>query len=135
MRILGIDWGEKQVGLSISEGFLANEYMTLKVKNIDETIEEIKEICEDETIGKIVIGLPLSLDLQEHAQAKIVKDFAQKLKEKTNCEIILEDETLTTFEAEDILKSEGATPDEMKELVDRFSAKLILQQYLERQAK
>jgi len=135
MRILGIDWGEKRIGLAISEGFFANEYMTLKVINVESAIEDIKEICQDETIGKIVLGLPVSLDRQEHSQAQKIRQLAARLGQAVKIPLELEDETLTTEEAEDILKSEGYPPEEIAEKIDQFSAKLILQQYLENHPK
>jgi putative Holliday junction resolvase len=143
MKILGLDLGEKRIGMSISDETrqIAIPYGVLIVKPAPEKnftlnqgpsreIQKIKEICQKERVGEIVIGLPLNLKGKEGKQAKKVQYFVEELKKEISLPIILEDERLTTKEAERILKEKGVKG--RKEKIDTLSAVLILEQYLGR---
>lgn len=131
MSLLGIDFGDKRVGLAISHSeFLASEYKVLENQGLKDLVSEIGKICQEEGVEKIILGLPREANQNEGAQARKVRAFAQEL-EVLNLPIFLEDETLTSFEAEEILKDEGVKDENLKNRVNSLSAKLILQQYLE----
>ncbi|PIP21534.1 MAG: Holliday junction resolvase RuvX [Candidatus Nealsonbacteria bacterium CG23_combo_of_CG06-09_8_20_14_all_40_13] len=132
MSFLGLDVGDKKIGVAISHSeVLANEYATLE--NNPEIFEQISKICQSENMEKIVVGLPISASGEDSAQAKKTRQFAKNLQGKIDLPVILENETLTTMEAEQILCDEGLTVAQAKERVDQLSAKLILQQFLESQ--
>ena len=131
-KILGIDFGEKRIGIAISDetGSIARAYGMLFEKSAKEIIKSLVSICQKEKIGEIVVGLPLNLKGEEGVQAEKTKRFVDELKKEIKLPIILEDERLSTKEADRILRERGVKG--RKEKIDTLSAVLILQQYLER---
>lgn len=140
MSYLGIDMGEKNIGLAIGT-MLPEEYNTLHVKppaksffdeqGIHQGLDELISIIRQERISQVVIGLPMREDGQETSQVEKIQAFGCKLEDATNIPVAYVNETLTSFAAEEILKDEGATINEAKQRVDQVAAKLILQQYIE----
>lgn len=132
-RILGLDFGEKRIGVSISDqtGKIALAYGLLAISDQRQGIREIKKICQKEKIGKIVLGLPITLKGKEGQAAEKIRQFGQKLKEEISLPIIFEDERFSTKEAEKILKQLKIKKG--REKIDTLSAILILKQYLERE--
>lgn len=143
MRILGIDLGEKRIGLSISD---EQRKIALPYKVID-TIEgglasfnvcaELKKICQKEKIKEIVVGFPLTLKGEKGKKAKEVKELSQIIEKETKIPVIFVDERFTTKEAEKILKEEGIkskrlSKTQKKGKIDILSAILILQSYLDK---
>lgn len=127
MSILGIDYGDKKIGLAKSAGSLAVPFMILENKGYDFVLKRIKEICENESIDAIVVGVPKSLGGgKESKQHKKVLDFIQKLS-SLNKEIISEDERLSTKMAKEMSRDMKNRGDD-----DATSAMLILQSYLDR---
>lgn len=127
MKILGIDYGLKRVGLALADTlFVASPFLTLK--NDKNIFNELKNICEKENIELIVVGLPKTLRGGESEQTKLTNEFANKLKKFTNLSIEMQDERFTTKIFEDYhLKK-----DKKKELIDQISATAILQTYLDK---
>lgn len=126
MRILGIDFGIKKIGLAISEGQLAEPYKQLKVKSSKSKVEKIKRICEEEKIEKIIIGI------SEGLMAEQTLDFGYQLRKVTGLPIEFEDETLTSEEAKNLLVKIGKPKKKRQKQIDAISAALILQNYLDR---
>jgi putative Holliday junction resolvase len=118
MRILGIDFGEKKIGLAFSEGLLAEPVGVMK------SFKEVVKFCQKQEIEKIVIGL------SEGESARRQKRFGQRLAELTGLLVEFQDETLTTQEALRKMKEVGKKVKGRKE--DAFAASLILQGYLDR---
>lgn len=133
-RILGIDYGEKHVGVAISDilGILASGIVTLDNKNKEFIIGEIKKICKEKEISKIVIGLPTSMSGSEENQAKKVKKFTDDLKKEINVSIVFEDERLTSMMAGKFLDEKKTKIKERKEKEHKLSAQIILQDYLDK---
>ncbi|SHE50559.1 putative holliday junction resolvase [Caldanaerobius fijiensis DSM 17918] len=133
MRILGMDVGDKTIGLAISDplGITAQGLMTIKRSSIENDIERIKEIIKEYGVESIVIGMPKNMNNTIGPRAKIVIEFAQKLKNKTdiNCEFY--DERLTTVEAERVLLQSDMSRKKRKKVIDKMAAVLILQSYLD----
>jgi len=133
-KLLGLDYGGKRIGLAISDemGQIVKPYGI--VLNISKrfVVKKIKEICKKEKVGRIIVGLPLSLKGEITVQTKKTKDFAEHLSREIALPIVLEDERLTTKEAEKILKKWVAKS--KKERLDVLSAVLILKQYLDRES-
>lgn len=129
-RILAIDFGEKRIGLAISDDSqkIALPFGILDGRDIKKALEKLKDICRRKNIKKIILGLPLTLDGKEECAVKKTKNFAHWLEKTLHLPIIYEDERLTTKEAEKILKERG---EKDKSKVDVISAVLILKQYLE----
>lgn len=130
MRILGIDFGIKKIGLAISEGQLAEPYGKLKMNppggGEKLKIEKIKRICEKEGIKKIIIGI------SEGLMAEQTLDFGYQLRKVTGLPIEFEDETLTSEEAKNLLVKIGKPKKKRQKQIDAISAALILQNYLDR---
>lgn len=124
MKILGIDYGEKRIGLAVSGGEIARPLMVIPVKN-SKVGGRIKKICEREDISKIVIGI------SEGRTAEKTREFGHELQKATGLPVEFFDETLTTQEAIRKMVEAGTSRKKRKEFVDAISAALILQGYLE----
>jgi putative Holliday junction resolvase len=131
MKLLGIDFGEKRIGLSIADDKtkIAFPFKTIYHKNNKQTLEEIKLILDNEGITDIVIGIPLSFSFQETQESKKIQEFISKLKEKfQNRNIHEENELLTSKEAENLL----GIKKNKQGLIDAVAAALILQTFLDK---
>lgn len=122
MSILGIDFGEKRIGLAIADSELkiALPFKTVKSE------KEIEEICKNRKISKIIIGLPRGLSGKNTEQTQKTKEFAQRLKNNLKIPINFQDERLTSKQAEKMLQNKHK-----KEDIDAISAQIILQTYLD----
>lgn len=121
-KILGVDFGERKIGLAISDGSLAEPFSIIESGNQEGAIQEIAKICEREKIQKIVLGMPDG--------SQKVRNFGQKLSKKTDLRIIFWDETLTSEEA--LAKMiEAGRPQRKRRHLDDVAAALILQEYLD----
>ncbi len=131
-KILGLDIGKKRIGIAMSDimGLIAHPVETIAREPEKTALEKIRNICKENNIKKIVAGLPKNMNNTIGEQAQDCIDFANKLKDEF--EIILEDERLTSKQAEFILAQTGHKYTKDKKLVDLKSACLILQQYLDR---
>lgn len=133
MRYIGLDLGEKTLGISISSGIIANNYKTLRHnQEYEGLILELLKIIEEEKIEKIVLGYPKNMDNSIGKRAEITLEFKKKLEEKTNLEVILEDERLTTKLAHNFMIKEDLSRKKRKERVDGMASVIILQSYLDR---
>jgi putative Holliday junction resolvase len=133
MRTLGIDHGEKRVGLAISDedGQFAQPRSTLARKNPDELLRTIAGIVKDEHVEEIVVGLPLHLDGSVGASARRAQRFADRLKALTELPVIMWDERMTTALAERALDEAGVKRRNQKDKIDRVAAAILLQSYLD----
>lgn len=135
MRILGLDYGSKTVGVAMTDalGMTVQPYKTIqrdRESKLRQTLSEIAKIVEQYQIEKIVMGLPLNMDDTEGDRAAKTRDFAEKLKLRVAVPIEFTDERLTTMEAEEILDQSGIPRSEQKKVIDQVAAQLILEQYL-----
>lgn len=137
MSILALDIGKKKIGAAISRsGLLAEEYCTINFKNELLAITQIIFLIKKEKITRLAVGLPLDGQGLDTEQTRYVRDFVEKLKErlanyKINLKVILINEFLTSKEAERQLLKQGLNFQAMLNRRDKFSAKLILDQYLD----
>ncbi|MBN1325677.1 Holliday junction resolvase RuvX [Candidatus Falkowbacteria bacterium] len=125
-KYLGIDYGANKIGLALAdlETKIATPFKILiKEKN---PIAKIKEICEQENIGKIIVGIPVGLKGVDSKQYKNTVAFIDKLKQGINLEIIEQDEKLTSIYAQKLMRETKA-----KKLDDDVAAMIILQSYLD----
>jgi putative Holliday junction resolvase len=105
-RLLALDVGEVRIGVAVSDttGFLASPYTTLQVSRHEEqTWEAIQELIRETDAEGLVIGLPISLDGQIHAQGRLVQAFAERLQPHISIPLIFWDERLSTVEAQRLL--------------------------------
>jgi putative Holliday junction resolvase len=131
-RILGIDFGERRVGLAISdpEGRLALPLTTLVRKSDHHVIQQIVDIALQEGVEYLVVGEPLNLDGSRGPASARASSFARKLAEESDLPVEMTDETLTSVEAEERLRQAGIDPRRHPEKVDSTAAQILLQQYL-----
>ncbi|OGD86345.1 hypothetical protein A2Z23_00360 [Candidatus Curtissbacteria bacterium RBG_16_39_7] len=122
MAVLGIDFGQRRIGLALSEGFLTRPYLTLK--NDKNFFRHLEEICTREGVKKIVIGLP-----EGKNQAK-VKVFGEKIKKTVNLPTFFVSEVMSTREALTRLIQSGRSKKDRKKMLDASAAAIILESYL-----
>ncbi|MBU0650340.1 Holliday junction resolvase RuvX [bacterium] len=132
MRLLGLDYGEKRVGIAISDGLgiTAQAKGCIEYKELDKLIQAIKNIIKEEGISKIVLGLPLGSDDQETAQTKKTREFGNLIEKEIGLPLEYSDEGLTTCSAEDILISAGMSRKKRKKKIDGLAAQIMLQEYM-----
>lgn len=136
-RILGIDFGERRVGLAISDpsATIAQPLPTLaRRRGKRPPVEAVARIVEEHQATGIVIGLPLTLEGEESEWTQAVRAFGQRLAERTGVPVTYVDERLTSVRAERAVRSLGLPKRERerKERVDSAAALLILQAFLDR---
>jgi len=133
MRILGIDFGEKKIGLAVSDPLhlTAQALDNYRTKGQREDQEYFKSIVADYEIGEIVLGLPLSMDGSSGPQVDKTKSFALWLKEFLDVPVVFWDERLTTRQAIGILSRQKTKRKKRKNLEDQIAAVIILSSYLE----
>ena len=134
MKYLGLDYGSVRCGVAISDklGIIASTYEVIKYKSTEELIKRIEEIIKDEKIEKIILGDPKNLDGSISDRSEKTYEFKNLLENIFNIEVILEDERLTTVEAEKILLEGKVRREKRKKVIDKMAARIILQSYLDR---
>lgn len=135
MRILGLDYGSKTVGVAITDpmGITVQPLKTIvrdRESALRKTLKEIQQIVEENDVEKIILGLPLNMNDTEGDRARSTREFAEKLRLRVSVPIEFEDERLTTMEAAEILDESGVKRSEQKKVIDQVAAQLILEQYL-----
>lgn len=135
MRVLGLDYGSKTVGVAISDELLLTaqpvETIVRSGENkLRKTLARIEELIKENNVEKIVLGLPLMTDDSIGDRAQLCLEFAEKLKARTGLEVIMVDERYTTTAAEEELAEMQVKRSEMKKYVDQLAACHILEDYL-----
>ncbi len=133
MKILSIDYGDKRIGLAISDKNekLASRFLTLENKSQKKSIIEIKKIIPEENIQKIVIGIPVGLK-GESAQTQDIKEFSIKMSKNIKIPIIEVNEVFTSKMAKENLLQAGVKSIDIKKAIDQEAARIILQDYLDK---
>lgn len=133
MRVLGIDFGERRIGLAMSDpaGRLALPLETVARGADDAYLTRIRGLCEEYGIGEVVVGLPLSLRGEVGPQAEATLVFAEMLKDLVGVPVRTWDERMTTLSASRALGEAKLSRKKRKEVVDKVAATLILQAYLD----
>ncbi len=128
MKLLGIDYGEKRIGMAIGddETKIASPVGILENKNKDFVLGGLKEICLEEDVGTIVVGLPLTLSGERGPQAEEVLLFVDFLKKNLSAAVETEDERFSSSMVDNLMADSG-----VKER-DAVAAMIILQSYLDR---
>ncbi len=133
MRILGLDYGSKRIGVALCDelGLTAQGLPTLVRQSRRRDMEAIGNLVHRYGVERIVLGLPLRLDGSEGIQCEKVRRFAEVLARAIDRPVTLWDETLTTKEAEAVLREARVPRNRKKALTDRIAASLLLQSYLD----
>jgi len=140
MRIMGLDYGTKTVGVAISDALFvtAQPYETItreKPAQLRKTLQRIEAIIAAEEVGEIALGLPKNMNNTEGERAEETRAFQEMLERRTLLPVVLVDERLTTVEADRILEETGVAHSGRKEHIDKMAAAIILQQYLDTRRK
>lgn len=137
MRILGMDYGSKTLGMSISDETktLASPIETIKYETTDELLKKIDKYFDTYKIEEIVLGNPLNLDGSLSDRSKITLEFKKELEDKYKIPVILEDERYTTVIVNNMLIENNTRREKRKKVVDKLASTVILQGYLDRMDK
>ena len=136
MRILGLDFGSKTVGVAVSDGLLLTAQGVETIERKDEnklrkTCARIEELIAEYKITEIVLGLPKNMNNTEGERVEKTKAFGEMLERRTGLPVHYWDERLTTVAAEQILMESGVRRENRKAVIDKVAAGLILQGYLD----
>ncbi len=136
MRIMGLDYGSKTVGVAISDplGLTAQGVETIcrKEENkLRRTLARIEELVKEYDVERIVIGLPMHMNGELGERAERAREFGERLARRTGLEIVYQDERLTTVEAEQTLIENKVRRENRKQYIDKIAAVFILQGYLD----
>ena len=137
MRILAIDYGEKRIGLAVSDEMeiTARGISVIERKSKKADMEAIAAAISECGAGAVVVGYPLRLDGTAGIQCEKVDRFIASLKAAIPVPVIAWDETLSTKEAEELMREAGVKRKKKRGMVDRIAAAFILQDYLNHKAR
>jgi len=132
-KILAIDFGERRIGIAISDRkqTFAFPKLTIDTSKTPNFLQKIQALVKKENIGKIVIGNPVKIDGKDSNKSKKIKAFSEKIKKMVDVPIQFWDESYTTEKAKNILHRSGKSFKENKYKLDQIAASLILEEYLE----
>jgi putative Holliday junction resolvase len=137
MRIMALDVGERNIGVAVSDALLltAQGRPTLRRTSWEADLRYLRKMVEENEVETIVVGHPLHMRGEESPYGRKVARFATKLSKTLSLPVILWDERLTSFEAEQQLAEAGLNWRERKKHVDKVAAMLILQAYLDNRTR
>lgn len=134
MKIMGIDYGDRRTGIALSDDteFLAGGVTTIKSSDPQAVADKVTEICTENHVTKIVLGLPKNMDGSEGFRAEHTRAFGDLLKRRIpEAEIIYFDERMTTMAAAQYMNITDVRGKKRKNSIDMLAAKIILQDYLD----
>ena len=136
MRIIGLDFGSKTVGVTVSDELLITaqgiEIVRRKSENkLRQTLARIEELIKEYNVEKIVLGFPKNMNNSEGERCEKTLEFKEMLERRTGLTVELWDERLTTVAADNLMMEAGIRRENRKEYVDQIAASFILQGYLD----
>ena len=136
MRVMGLDYGSKTVGVALSDplGLTAQGIETIWRRDenkLRKTCARIEELIREYEVERIVLGLPRHMNSDVGDRAEKSLEFGEMLRRRTGLEVVMWDERLTTVEAERTLKESKVRREDRKKYVDQIAAVFILQGYLD----
>lgn len=136
-RYMGLDVGDKTIGVAVSDLLLltAQGVETIRRIGLKKDMARLKELIDQHAVTKIVVGLPKNMDNSLGPQGEKVLEFTEKLKNRTNVEIVFQDERLTTVSAERVLIEADVSRKNRKNVIDTVAATYILQSYLDKEGR
>lgn len=139
MRIMGLDYGTKTVGVAVSDplGITAQAVETVERKaenKLRQTLARIESLAKEYEVEKFVVGLPKHMNNDIGERAERALEFGQMLQRRTGIEVVMWDERLTTVSAERTLIEAGVRRENRKQVIDQIAAVFILQSYLDSQS-
>lgn len=136
MRVLGLDFGSRTVGVAVSDALLLTAQGVETIERKDEnklrkTCARIEELVKQYEVTTIVLGLPKNMNNTEGDRVEKTKEFKEMLERRTGLSVVLWDERLTTVAAEQVLMESGVRRENRKAVIDKVAACFILQGYLD----
>ncbi len=136
MRIMGLDYGSKTVGVAVSDPlFITAQGVEIvrreTSKRLRRTLARIEQLIAEYEVDRIVLGYPKHMDNSEGERCEKTLEFKEMLERRTGLEVLLWDERLTTVAADNAMKEGGLDHEQRKEHVDKIAAIFILQGYLD----
>ncbi len=128
---MGIDFGKARIGIAFSVGNIAMADHIYKTKDEESDLKYLCDLISSQKVDLVVVGMPYNADGTLCEMSGVVKQFAEKLEARSKVKIAFQDERYTSFEAEEYLKEAGVKWEKRKELLDKISAQIILQNYLD----
>ncbi|CAM4368783.1 Holliday junction resolvase RuvX [Paenibacillus tarimensis] len=137
MRVMGLDYGDRRIGVAVSDAFrwTAQGLGVVAKRHDSGELEEIAGLVKEHEVSEIVVGLPKNMNGTIGPRGEICIAFAQSLREKLNLPVHLWDERLTTVSAERTLLEADISRKKRKQVVDKMAAALILQNFLDSNTK
>jgi len=136
VRILAVDWGERRIGLAVSDpnGIIATALPTLTVRGRDQALAGVTTVAVEREAERLVVGLPLLMSGERGEAALAAEAFAAQLRERTGLRVDLYDERLTSALSQRRLHERGVRTGHAKGRVDAGAAVALLESYLQRLA-
>ena len=136
MRILAVDWGERRVGLAVSDpsGVIATALATLKVRGREDAVDGVARAAAEQEVERIVVGLPLLMSGARGRAAESAEAFAAAIASRTGLPVDTYDERLTSALSQRRMHETGMKPGRAKERVDQGAAVALLESYLQRRS-
>ncbi|WP_138752354.1 Holliday junction resolvase RuvX [Paenibacillus sinopodophylli] len=137
MRLMGLDYGDRKIGVAVSDAFrwTAQGTEVIERRRDGSELDRIAALVKEHEVSEIVLGLPKNMNGSIGPRGEISIEFAEKLKQKLNIPVHLWDERLTTVAAERTLIEADVSRKKRKLVIDKMAATLILQNYLDSKAK
>jgi len=135
VRLMGLDYGSKTVGVAITDELMITVQNIETIERNEEnklrrTCARIEELIREYGVTEIVLGLPLNMDDSMSERGRRSLEFKEMLERRTGLPVHMQDERLTTVAAEEILRESGVKPKNRKAYIDKIAAGIILQDYL-----
>ena len=135
MRIMGLDYGSKTVGVALSDplGLTAQPLETItrdSENKLRRTLARLEAIVKEYQVGSIILGLPVHMDDSIGQRARKSLEFKTKLENRLKIPVIMQDERLTTAAADEVLREMDVPASERKQYIDKIAAALILKDYM-----
>lgn len=133
MRKMALDYGEVRIGIAFSDllNIIANGYETYTRRGEQQDIEYLTKLAKEREVDTIILGLPVNMDGTEGERALATRQFGTKLQEASGLNIKYFDERLTSASAERLLIEADMRREKRKQVIDKVSATIILQNYLD----
>lgn len=133
MVIVALDVGLVRIGVAACDEseMVASPRAVIRRTSTTRALDAIGRVVTEAGAELVVVGLPISLDGREHNQARNVRSFAEKLRPKLSVPLVYADETLSTWQAEEMLRGAGVRPEHIRDRIDAAAAAVILQDYLD----
>ena len=131
-RKMGVDYGDKRIGVALTDALciISSPYEVFQNLSPEQSLQHLNDLIKQFNVDEVAMGLPLNMDGSEGERAKLHRQIGQKLSELSGVKVAFVDERLTSAEAEEILIESKVRREKRKELIDKISAQIILQTYL-----